>query len=90
MIAHGFPRWLIDDTAGIGDARVFVAHMRTPRFVGELLPDAEADPSGVTFAAPLGQTLCRIIWFDETRFDAAEICESLAAAIRRHDVVRGG
>lgn len=45
MSDHDFPRWLIDDTSGIADARVFVAHMRTPRFVGELLPDAEADPS---------------------------------------------
>lgn len=83
-----FPRWLIDDTTGIADARVFVAHLNEPRFVGELLPDEEAELGGVTIAAPLGQTLCRIKWFDPPRFDASELCESLAAALRRHDAVR--
>lgn len=89
MSGHDFPRWLIDDTSGIGDARVFVTHLREPRFVGELLPDDEADPHGITLAAPLGQTLCHIIWFDEPRFDVNELCESLAAALRHHDAVRG-
>ena len=35
------PEWLIDDTAEIGEARVFCTHTRMPMFVGELLPDDE-------------------------------------------------
>lgn len=84
-----FPRWLIDDTAGIADARVFVVHLCEPRFVGELLPDDEAPPDGVTLAAPLGQTPCRIKWLDPPRFDASELCGSLACALRHHDTARG-
>jgi len=85
-----FPRWLIDDTSGITDARVFVAHMMPPRFVGELMPDDEADIAGVTLAAPLGQTVCRITWFDDPVFDPEELIASLADAIHHHDAVRGG
>lgn len=88
-MAIQFPRWLIDDTTGISDGRVFVAHMQAPRFVGELLPDDEATIDGITLAAPLGQTLCNLVWFDEPRFDADELCRSLAVAIQHHDAIRG-
>lgn len=84
-----FPRWLIDDTADITNARVFVFHTYTPRFLGELLPDDEAPPGGATFSAPNGQTLCRVVWFDPPEFDGEDICRSLAAAIRHHEGVRG-
>lgn len=85
-----FPRWLIDDTTGISEGRVFVAHLQTPRFVGELLPDAEADLEGFTFSVPGGQSLCKIAWFDEPVFDAGELCRSLAISVEHHDAVRGG
>ena len=84
-----FPRWLIDDTAGISDARVFVAHLATPRFVGELLPEDEAPIDGITLTAPNGQTLCRIEWTDDPVFDADELCRSLADALAHHEAVRG-
>lgn len=83
------PRWLIDDTAGVSDGRIFVAHMIAPRFVGELLPDDEADIHGITLAAPMGQTVCRIVWFDEPVFDSEELLSSMAKAIRHHDHTRG-
>ena len=85
---NDFPRWLVDDTAELGDARIFVAHLHRPRFVGELMPDDEAEIAGVTIAAPLGQTLCRIDWIDDPVFDAEELCRSLAAAIEHHDSIR--
>ncbi len=85
-----FPRWMIDDTSGVTDGRVFVAHMQTPRFVGELMPDDEHDPAGVTIAAPGGQTICRIEWFDEPGGWSADFHESLARALDHHDAVRGG
>lgn len=85
-----YPRWLIDDTTGITDARVFVAHMQRPRFIGELMPDDEADISGITLEAPFHQTVCRIEWFDDPVFDADELCRSMAEAIRHNDAVRGG
>lgn len=84
-----FPRWMIDDTSGIADARVFVAHMQSPRFVGELLPDDEAPIDGITISAPLGQTVCRICWFDSPVFDASELSASLKRAIEHHDNSRG-
>lgn len=80
---------MIDDTIGIGDGRVFVAHLAAPRFVGELLPDDEASASGITFSAPLGQTVCRIVWFDPPEFDSQELIQSLHKAILHHDSVRG-
>lgn len=84
-----FPRFLIDDTTGIVDGRVFVAHMAEPRFVGELMPDDEADIEGITLAAPFGQTVCRITWFDEPRIDD-DLLWSLSVAVNHYDSVRGG
>lgn len=89
MSSKRFPRWLIDDTTGVADARVFVAHMAVPRFVGELLPEEEAPLDGVTIAAPLGQVLCRIEWFDPPEFDANELAQSLSRAIDHWDQIRG-
>jgi hypothetical protein len=85
------PEWLIDDTAEIGEARVFCTHTRMPMFVGELLPDDEAPIVGSTFAAPHGQTLCNIVWFDQPSFsdeEAQDMCRSLAEAVKTHDAVR--
>jgi hypothetical protein len=84
-----FPRWLIDDTAGIGDARVFIAHTIKPRFVGELLPVDEGPIDGITFPAPMGQVVCNIAWHDEPIFDSQELLGSMAKAILHHDSVRG-
>lgn len=82
---------MIDDTSGITDARVFVAHLAEPRFVGELMPDDEHDPSGLTIACPLGQTLCRIATFGPQSLTITdELIESLHRAIVHHDAVRGG
>ena len=81
--------WLIDDTADIGNARVFVVHTVEPRFVGEIVPDDEAPISGVTISATLGQTVCNVLWIDEPIFDVSDLCKSLAIAIGRHDASRG-
>lgn len=88
-----YPRWLIDDTSGFSDARVFIVHLAAPRFVGELVPDDEAQAEilgGITIAAPYHQSIVRIEWIDEPVFDAQELCESLARAVRHHDAVRSG
>ena len=85
------PEWLIDDTAEIGEARIFCMHTRAPIFVGELLPDDEAPIVGSVFSAPNGQTLCNIEWFDEPSFsgeDASAMCRSLAAALKAHEAIR--
>ena len=84
------PVWLIDDTSGISDARVFIAHLAEPRFVGELMPDDEHDPSGLTIACPLGQTLCRIVAMGPQPLTVTDgMIDSLHRAILHHDTVRG-
>lgn len=83
------PRWLIDDTTGIADARIYVVHTQAPRFIGELLPDDEAALSGITFGCPGGQTLCLIEWIDPPQgFDYTEMSLSLSQAINHHDNIR--
>lgn len=84
-----FPRWLIDDTSGISDARVFIAHTIKPCFVGEILPADEAPVAGVTLAAPMNQVVCNIVWYDDPVFDSQEMLESMFKAILHHDSVRG-
>lgn len=83
------PRWLIDDTADLGAARVFVAHTQRPRFFGELFPGDEAPLAGVSIAAPQGESVGAIHWIDEPIFDADELCRSLAEAIANHYASRG-
>ena len=83
------PRWLIDDTADITDARVFVAHTQTPRFVGELIPEHESRLEGLELVAPQNQVVSRIQWIDPPEFDATELTASLAAAVDHHYGVRG-
>ena len=85
------PRWLIDDTAGISAARVFVVHTEFPRFFGELMPDDEHDPAGATIAAPFGWTLCRIEWIDRVPATAIDegLVRSLGQAVSHWDAVRG-
>ena len=88
-LEHMLPRWLIDDTADIGNARVFAIHTQEPRLMGELLPKDEAELSGVELSGlPYGEVLTRIVWIDEPVFDADDLCRSLAEAIRRHAAVR--
>ena len=85
------PEWLIDDTADVGEARIFCIHTREPRFIGELLPDDEAPIEGSVFSAPNGQTLCKIEWWDEASFsdeEASAMCRSLAASLKAHEAVR--
>lgn len=78
------PRWLIDDTADISEARVFVTHTREPRFTGELLPEHESHLDGIELTAPQNQVVSRIRWVDPPEFDATELLESLAGAIHHH------
>jgi hypothetical protein len=88
------PEWLIDDTAQIGEARIFAVHTASPRFIGEVIPDRELgtdefreDLVGITFGVH-GWTLCRIEWIDPPNVDTNAICRSLAEAMDRHDAVR--
>jgi len=80
------PEWLIDDTADVGEARIFAVHTIKPRLIGELVPDNELgadefrdDVSGLTLAAA-GWTLCRIEWIDKPEFNADRLCRSLREA----------
>lgn len=89
------PEWLIDDTADIGEARIFAVHTSAPRLIGELIPDRELgadefreDMTGLTLAAN-GWTLCRIEWLDSPTGDLSTLCRSLTAALDRHDAIRG-
>lgn len=84
------PRWLIDDTSAITEARVHVAHTARPRFFGELLPRAEV-AGGVAIDAPQGQAVVITEWIDEPAGDAdwSAIEASLARAIEHHAAVRG-
>ena len=96
-IDHMLPRWLIDDTSDICNARIFVVHTQEPRFVGELMPEAEADAADVLDRVvisrmPGEQIVTRILWLDDPPFFdddfAADLAGSLAEAIHRHDAVR--
>jgi len=82
------PEWLIDDTSGISEARVYVAHTREPRFYAELVPEDEADPDGIYIEAT-GELLCQVRWIDAPVFDADAIGRSLAEALAHHWAVRG-
>jgi len=88
---HSLPRWLIDDTADITNARVFIFHTQEPRFIGEVLPDDEPGAllGGITISAGHGESLCRIIWIDDPVFDAEELCRSLREALEEHFAIRG-
>jgi len=94
-MCDALPDWLIDDTAKIGEARVFAVHTASPRLIGELVPDSEFgasefrdDIAGITLEASPGWTLCRVQWIDPPAFDADALCRSLRAAIERHDAIR--
>jgi len=83
------PRWLIDDSAGITNARVFAIHTQEPRLIGELLPEREAGLEGIQLTGlPYGEVLARIVWIDDPVFDADDLCRSLARAIEHHATVR--
>ncbi len=88
-MTHDTPRWLIDDTADITEARVFVTHTQTPRFSGELIPEDESRLEGIELVAPQNQVVSRIQWIDPPEFDAQELTASLAAAVEHHYGVRG-
>lgn len=86
------PEWLIDDTAKIGDARLFITHTMFPRFIAELFEDSEDEGipiDGVTLS--LGEfTLANIDWIDAPSFDADSLIMSLRETILRHGMIRGG
>lgn len=91
-VDHSLPQFLIDDTSDITNARIFVVHTQTPRFIGELLPEEEAELDGITISVnPGDQVLCRINWIDRPRSDSqlSALIKSLREAIDRHDAVRG-
>lgn len=89
-IEHSLPRWLIDDTADVTNARMFAVHTQEPRLLGELLPGDEAELEGIELAGlPYGEILTRIVWIDDPVFDANDLCRSLREAIERHAAVRG-
>ena len=85
------PRFLIDDTAGISDAQVFVVHTLTPRFVGELVPEDEASVIGQIELSglPYHEVLTNIKWIDDPIFDPNELIPAMAAAIENHAAARG-
>jgi hypothetical protein len=90
-IDYTLPRWLIDDTADVSNARIFAAHTQEPRLIGELLPEDEAELNGIELSAlPFGLILTRIVWIDDPEFDADDLCRSLCEAIMQHQVLRGG
>lgn len=93
-MTHTLPRWLIDDTAGIADGRVFAMHTWEPRCIGELLPldelSGEASPTFVDL--PDGQALCRVNWLDSPDGllpeQMVDLCNDLALAMTHHQGVR--
>lgn len=92
---HDLPEWLIDDTADIGEARIFAVHTSAPRLIGELIPDSELnaeefreDMTGLTLTVS-GWTLCRVKWIDSPTGDLDAMSRSLAVAMDRHDAIRG-
>lgn len=83
------PRWLIDDTSDLGNARIFCVHTQTPRLIGELVPEDEAHLEGIQISGlPDGQVLTRIRWMDNPVFDPEDLAGSLARAIDAHGSVR--
>lgn len=89
-LVRDIPRWLIDDTSDVGEARIFAVHTWKPRLIGELLPEAEAGLEGLQLSGlPFDQVLTRILWLDPPIFDADDLCRSLAEAIDRHAAARG-
>ena len=90
MIADlSIPRFLIDDTAEIGDARVFVCHTRKPRFFAEIVPEEDATRAGIEFSGlPKGEVATRIHWIDDPVFDADEMIEALSDALDSHWAIR--
>jgi hypothetical protein len=87
---NSLPRFLIDDTTDIGEARVFVTHTQKPRFIGEIMPEEEGEIAGVTLSGLSGEeVVCRILWLDPPKFDPNELMPALRAALERHWAIRG-
>lgn len=89
------PRFLIDDTAGISDARVLVTHTRMPRFVGELFTanedgvfDAPFMLGGLTISLSCTEVVAIFDWIDPPVFDPNELIPALRAALEAHWSVR--
>jgi hypothetical protein len=83
------PRVLIDDTAAIGEARVFVIHLPFPRIVGELIYEGE-NALLETQVLALNDTLALQIHHAEpaTAAQLAETIPDILAAIQHHDDIR--
>lgn len=84
------PEWIFDDTAEIGEARIFVAHTTPPRFFGEVVSEDEAGIGGVQICVCERQIINVTDWIDAPDFDADALCQSFAEAWSRHWSVRGG
>lgn len=89
------PRFLIDDTSDLGEARLFITHTQRPRFIGELFIDdadgnSEAPIGGVTIGISATEALANIEWIDDPAFDVEELAPALRAALDAHWSIRDG
>jgi len=84
------PRWLIDDTTGIADGRIFAVHTQEPRCIGELLPEDEADTDGIVIGGlPDAQVLCHINWIDPIiQSELVDMANDLVLAMTHHHGLR--
>ncbi len=84
------PRWKIDDTTHPG--RVFCQHLHYPRLIGELLPADEAPVNADRLPATRNRWLANIQWLenmdDGVCYEARDMYDSLAAALKAHEKAR--
>ena len=86
----GPPRWIIDDTANLYDARLYVVHTQYPRIFGEILPPDDEDLDIVSPRIHLsnGDWLCYIHWIDPPSGSVEGMVRSLEEAIEFHWAIR--
>ncbi len=88
------PRFIIDDTAEPGDARVFIMHTISPRFVAELIPANESFigvGTNVSFSLASGDSCCVLEFYDEPALsdaEASELCHAIDAVLSHHFAIR--
>lgn len=88
-LTRSLPRWLIDDTSDVSNARIFCMHTQSPMFIGELLPEEEAELSGLEIVGlPAGQVLTHITFLHKPCPLPDDLARSLTQAIQQHDAVR--
>jgi hypothetical protein len=88
----GPPRWIIDDTSKIEEARVYVAHTHSPRFFAEILPpdDEDLNVGFIGMQLSNGEWLSYIQWIDEPCVNVVEMIQSLEEALAHHWTIRDG